>query len=136
MLQGTPQLDHEVVYDELTVGMLGHNLNEAHRLVPLTGPSWTPGQPVYFVTDLLDATEFAGSSLPGTTLRATGPGVIVQSAIPGWVRDAFAERGITLAADARLHTTDWRGQRNSWYAITAMAAVAAVLCMLVGIALR
>ncbi len=136
ILQGVPQTDHAIAYDELTLGKLGHALNEPHRFVPMTGADWTATTPVHFLADIRGAEQLPGAALPGTSLRATAPGVLLQDAVPAWLRDAFAARGVVVADDARVHSADLRGERTGWFMASMATGLAAVLCLLAGVAMR
>jgi len=137
ILRGAPRMARSVSYREVISGRYGPDVQHSHDLVPLTEADWTPERPVRFVTDLRGSTRLPGlPPIPGVAYQETAPGVLLTDAVPTYLVRAFAARGVTLAADARLHTTDAAAARETWYGIATVAAVFAAASMLAGWVIR
>jgi hypothetical protein len=136
VLRGTPRSTRSVSYDEVITGKYSPDIRHSHNYVPVTEAGWTPDRPVHFITDLRGATALPGlPPLPSTKYQETSPGVLLAD-VPTWLVWAFAARGITLAPDARLHTTDASGVRETWYGIATAAAVFALAALFSGMVIR
>ena len=77
----------------------GVSYSHAHGLVPLTSAAWRLGQPVRVLADITRTT------LPADGDRFTQNGFVSHD-VPGYVRHAFADRGVTLDDDVVVVRTE------------------------------
>jgi hypothetical protein len=94
---GTLQTQLALAY-EVTGEAKGVSYGHAVRLVPLTSAAWRPGQPVRVLADAI------GGELPADGSRTTQRG-FVSPGVPGYVRRAFSDQGVTLDANVIILRT-------------------------------
>lgn len=115
VLQGEPQPDQAVRYDEVTNGKHGPSIHHRRTFAPITEPGWTPDRSVRAIVEIgEDETGLMGPKsiapflssdpqAPPPGVQETAPGVLTMGGVPGYLRLAFADRGVKLAPDAGLH---------------------------------
>jgi uncharacterized protein DUF3592 len=117
ILVGTPQRKYRVRYTESLRGRASGGVSFAHNFIPVTGSAWTPDQPVRF---LIDGSDPAAS------------GLLLGGKLPGYVRMALEKKGLRIAGDAMVLSSDPDFGRVQWYVIAAFASIGAAVFLLIG----
>jgi len=119
VLMGTPQRRYSVAYSVVIIHRLLPATEYSHLLIPMTRSTWTPAEPVRFLVDT------HGLPTDGTTK----PGLLLKGQVPIYIRTVFRERGVLLADDVMLHSTDRDAGRKNWYVAAGLSAIGALLSL-------
>jgi hypothetical protein len=98
-LQAVLQTDYQYVLRETSYSQV----RKTDRYIPLTGPSWQPGQPVHFFLDTSTDAYFDEANQrsilfdQATPFPATFSGQLHPNALPLVVQRAFAQHRVTAA---------------------------------------
>ena len=117
ILVGTLQRKYRVRYSEALRGRASGGVSFAHSFIPVTASAWTPDQPVRFLVDGSDA---------------TASGLLLRGKLPGYVRMALEKKGLRVAGDAMVLSTDPDFGRVPWYVTAALSSIGAVVFLLIG----
>jgi hypothetical protein len=146
VLQGEPQSDQAVSYDEVSDSRHGPATHHHRNFVPITETDWVKGRTVRFVGDLTGQTTLVSAAVfdriqrfgpagiddePET--RETAPGILIASGAPGFLRMIFADRGVVLAPKVWLYTADIDGVRTDWEAVTIIAGIFGAFAFVMGL---
>jgi hypothetical protein len=124
ILVGMPRAGYAVSYEVLL--KIGRY---RHTFVPLTPSNWSPDQPVRF---LVETTLY---EVAGGGLHTTGKGLLLRHKVPGYLRDVLQRKGILLADDVMLHTTDSNAATGDWYVLAGLSGFGGILAFVLALAL-
>lgn len=133
ILVGTPQRKYAVRYSEAVSTRFGRNASYGHNFIPVTGPAWTSDQPVRFLVDTRgDSSSYFFSREAGGERYATVSGLLLRGKLPTYVRMALEKKGLRIAGDVMLLSSDSDFGRFPWYLIAAFSAIGAFGFLLTG----
>lgn len=135
VLVGTPQRRYGVRYDEVLRGRFKSSTHWPHNFVPVTQPDWTPDRPVRFLVDTRGNPLSSVFSLDGNSLGqryASERGLLLRGQLPGFVRIALRKKGLQIADDVMVLSSDRDFGRTAWYVSTAFCSIGAFLGLALG----
>jgi len=109
-LAGVLQQKYGTRYEQVLTGRSTH-VSVRHSIIPITRPDWTSSQPVRF---LVDAPHPAG---------ATASGLLLRGQLPSYVRRALERKGLHIASDVMVFSTDPDFGRTAWYAAAGLLVI-------------
>ncbi len=129
VLVGTPQRSYWVRYKEALTGRFGTGTEFSHSFVPVTESGWSPDRPVRFLIDT------GGDPLSTARPYLSDAGLLLRGELPVFVRAALEKKGLRVADDVLVLSSDPDFGRTPWLVSAAFCAIGTFVGLLVGLVL-
>jgi hypothetical protein len=129
VLVGAPQRSYRVRYKEALTGRFGTGTEFSHSFVPVTESGWTPDRPVRFLIDT------GGEPLSTARPYLSDAGLLLRGELPVFVRAALEKKGLWVADDVLVLSSDPDFGRTPWLVLAAFCAIGTFVGLLVGLVL-
>lgn len=122
VLVGKPQRAFRVRYTEELTRRFGKGTSFSHDFVPVTRTDWTPDQPIRFLIDTR-----------GNSPSDIQNGLLLRGELPVFVEWALKKKGLRIADDVLVLSTDSDFGRTPWYVCTAFCAILAYAGLMIAL---
>ena len=116
-------------YKEALTGRFGTGTEFSHNFVPVTESDWTLDRPVHFLVDT------GGEPLSTARPYLSDAGILLRGELPVFVRAALKKKGLQVADDALVLSSDPDFGRIPWLVSAAFCAIGTFVGLLFGLVL-
>lgn len=129
VLVGTLQRSYRIRYKEALTGRFGTGVEYSHSFVPLTESGWSPDRPVRFLLDT------GGQPLSTAQPYSSDAGLLLRGELPVFVRAALEKKGLRVALDVLVLSTDPDFGRTPWLVSAGFCAIGTFVGLTIGLVL-